>query len=508
MQDIQSFNIEINKPFNSIIQAVQGDVKSRFIEFCFTKDAQPLDLTSNSVRVYAKKTDGTIIFNDLTITSATSGIALLELTTQMLNIPGLFVAQLLVIGTDNSLLSTNLIYFEVKSTIVDGTALESTNEYQAFINALSSLVELQAHLLATSNVHGTTGAVVGTNGAQYLVSKTFDRLKLDTSLALVPGVGEFAWDAANGTASNGLDGNVILQLGQEELILAKNEGTSTILNGQVVYWSGVSGSTPTFAPANATNPALHKYGVATEDIAKNARGYITTIGIVRDINTSAWPEGTPLYLSTVDGQLSSSIPAKPNQKVFIGVVLRQHASLGSIFVSPDRFQKLGELADVDTTGIANKDALVWESATSKWVKNTLVPEITHLTSNGGYAIRMINKTASPSVKGTVVTVSSNTDNAFMIAPGSSTKPIGVVFESGIADGSLCLIVVAGICEVLLKNNTSAVRGNWVTVSDTDGRADATVSSPNPATVFASIGYALESKTSGTDVLLKTTLHLN
>ncbi len=110
MQDIQIFNIEINKPFNRIIKSIQGDVKSRFIEFCFTKDAQPLDLTNNSVRVYAKKLDGTIIYNDLIITNATSGIALLELTTQMLNIPRLFVAQLLVIGTDNNLLSTKQHY--------------------------------------------------------------------------------------------------------------------------------------------------------------------------------------------------------------------------------------------------------------------------------------------------------------------------------------------------------------------------------------------------------------
>lgn len=223
---------------------------------------------------------------------------------------------------------------------------------------------------------------------------------------------------------------------------------------------------------------------------------------------SAWPEGTPLYLSTVDGQLSNSIPVKPNQKVFIGVVLRQHASLGSIFVSPDRFQKLGELADVDTTGIANKDALVWESSTGKWVKNTLVPEIIQLTSLGGYAIRMINKSGSPSVKGTVITVSNNMDNAFMIAPANSSKPLGIIYESGIADGSACLIVISGVCEVLIKDGTASTRGNWVCVSDTPGRATATTIEPNPSAVFTGLGITLESKTAGTNVLVKTALHLN
>jgi hypothetical protein len=129
---------------------------------------------------------------------------------------------------------------------------------------------------------------------------------------------------------------------------------------------------------------------------------------------------------------------------------------------------------------------------------------------GGLLIRLTNKTGSASVKGTLVKADTATDNAFILTGANEVECIGVVYEAGVADGSECWIVVAGIAEVLLKDTTASTRGNWVETSDTAGRADATNAAPpgiDPSH-FQEIGHAIESKSGGTDVLAKIVMHFN
>ena len=133
--------------------------------------------------------------------------------------------------------------------------------------------------------------------------------------------------------------------------------------------------------------------------------------------------------------------------------------------------------------------------------------IAHLTPEGGLACRLTNKTGVVSVKGTIVEAHAATDNAFRVCDGNSVESFAIVYEDGIADGSECLIVVGGRCEVLLKDATASTRGNWVKVSDVAGRADATGASPAAApTHFKEIGHAIESKGADTDVLAFIILH--
>jgi hypothetical protein len=136
-----------------------------------------------------------------------------------------------------------------------------------------------------------------------------------------------------------------------------------------------------------------------------------------------------------------------------------------------------------------------------------------LTPEGGIAISLLNKTGVTSVKGSVVSCASSTDNAFILQ-ANEFDAIGVVYQSGIADGSACLVVVSGIAEVLLKNTTASTRGYWVKSADTDGRADATTALPTGGSFagvddhFKEIGHCLETKVGGTDVLAKIVLHMN
>jgi hypothetical protein len=79
---------------------------------------------------------------------------------------------------------------------------------------------------------------------------------------------------------------------------------------------------------------------------------------------------------------------------------------------------------------------------------------------------MTNRTGTNSIKGTVVSIAFNQSLAFTNYSDGFTA-IGVVYENGISNGSLCDVVVAGIAEVLLQSNTYSTNGEMV-YSTTNG----------------------------------------
>ncbi len=146
---------------------------------------------------------------------------------------------------------------------------------------------------------------------------------------------------------------------------------------------------------------------------------------------------------------------------------------------------------------------LWGRFTSPYVMHT--PE-------GGLAIPLINKTGAPSVKGAIVATHPDVDEAFRLCPASAPIPIGAVYESGIPDGGICWVVVSGIAEVLLKNDTGAVRTNWVGISDVAGRAIANAhpgaAPPETAVHNGEVGHSIQNKVAGTNVLAKIVMHFN
>lgn len=163
-----------------------------------------------------------------------------------------------------------------------------------------------------------------------------------------PPAASMNWSDADGTLQIGLKGgNVILQVGQEQVVRVLNKTGVQIDNGDVVYINGSQGNRPTVALADAdgAHPADVPTGVATEDIADNASGYITTQGLVRDIDTSSWAAGTVLYLSTTPGAMTSTAPVIPAEGPVIAIVTYQHATNGVILVTHDGHK---HWSDMDT----------------------------------------------------------------------------------------------------------------------------------------------------------------
>ena len=128
---------------------------------------------------------------------------------------------------------------------------------------------------------------------------------------------------------------------------------------------------------------------------------------------------------------------------------------------------------------------------------------TGISAEGGLYITLINDTGSASVKGSVVRASTSIDNGFILAPAGSDEPLGVVLESGIANGSPTKVVVSGKAYCLIQDGLSATRGYWVGISNTvAGRVDFLVDPPS------TVGHCVESVTSGTNKLALCVLHFN
>lgn len=199
-----------------------------------------------------------------------------------------------------------------------------------------------------------------------------DYVQFNTSYSNGATEGRLKWNPDDGTLDVGMPGgNVNLQLGQEQLLLATNNESETITNCKVVYISGATGTTPKIKMSNATNYRRTQatVGIATENILSNQRGYVTTLGLVRDCNTSLWSAGTSLYLSTEGvGNLTSTIPTSPNATLFIGIVIRSHATEGIIWANPILVPILEDSSDVyiPESAKVNGSLMIWNNSTRRF----------------------------------------------------------------------------------------------------------------------------------------------
>ncbi len=144
-----------------------------------------------------------------------------------------------------------------------------------------------------------------------------------------------------------------------------------------------------------------------------------------------------------------------------------------------------------------------------------VSEKVGMTAIGGLAVKMTNKTGANTVAGQLVRADGTVDDAVDLTGTDELECFGVFLESGIADGSEAWVVVSGIADVAMEDNTTATRGNWVRTSITEaGYADATnAATPQPInqTHFTEIGHCIETVAAtggGTHILARCILHFN
>jgi hypothetical protein len=135
------------------------------------------------------------------------------------------------------------------------------------------------------------------------------------------------------------DSDVTIQIGQENIVRVYNNTGSTILNGQVCYINGAFGAFPTvaLAKADSTTTSQATLGICTADIATSSYGYITTDGIVHDINTNGMTAGATLYLSAATaGAFTMTAPLQPNYAIIVGYVTEVSSTTGAVYTHIDR----------------------------------------------------------------------------------------------------------------------------------------------------------------------------
>jgi hypothetical protein len=158
------------------------------------------------------------------------------------------------------------------------------------------------------------------------------------------------------------------------LAAVRNTTGATLTKGTAVYISGATGqrSTVSKALANGDATSAQTLGLITSDLSNNSNGYVTVIGLISNIDTSAYTDGQQLYLSpTTAGTLTATKPYAPNHLVYVAIVEHAHPSQGKLFVKVQNGYEMDELHNVSAQSPTTGQTLVYNSSTSLWEKNTV-----------------------------------------------------------------------------------------------------------------------------------------
>lgn len=258
------------------------------------------------------------------------------------------------------------------------------------------------------NISGITGAI-----------STVDTIAFDTTYATTLTTGQIGWNG-NDTLGLGMSGgNIVQEIGLQTFVYGK--ATATITKGQLIKKTGANGSSGviTFAPttANMTNSS-DIIGIAAENIANNAFGYIMSTGNLRGFNTTGsgsgetWADGDTLYYNpTGNGLMTKTKPSAPNSKTEVAVVTNAGSGgSGSVVVEIIHGTQLGGTdSNVQITSVTGGQLLSYDQTNGYW-KNTSLTAGTAISvsSATGGTITVNNTGVTSAVAGTGISVSGAT----------------------------------------------------------------------------------------------------
>jgi len=243
-------------------------------------------------------------------------------------------------------------------------------------------------------IAGVTAAVPGTIPLRD-VDAGFEvgYLAVDTTPAVpqTGAPGKLVWNAVDGTLEFQLDGgNVTLQIGQETVLRVRNSEATPLVDGEVVYLTGSTGTHNTVLRADNTTEASsdRAIGLVTEPIgASPGEGYITTSGLVRGLNTNHLTEGALVYLG-VAGATTATPPVAPAHQVIVGYCVKKSGGAGIIYVHVTAYPELSELHDVSIAAPIAGNLLVWDG--TKWVNSNTIPKTTTLSDGANLELSGAN----------------------------------------------------------------------------------------------------------------------
>ena len=215
----------------------------------------------------------------------------------------------------------------------------SPEQFNQLVRSLEQIV-LQLNSTYTSTTdQDAIGQLAWYGDGQGIPEGTlFDKLEFNTNNVEGVEKGQFAWNITDETLDLGMAYDVIQQIGQETYARVGNNTGATIPNGTVVGFAGATSNALLVSPylADGTSPTLYILGVMTHDLPDSGdKGYCTTWGFVRDLDTSAFSVGDILYASpTVAGGFTNVKPTAPDNVIPIAACIVSDATNGVIFVRP------------------------------------------------------------------------------------------------------------------------------------------------------------------------------
>ena len=347
----------------------------------------------------------------------------------------------------------------------------------------------------------TRGAVAwqfNTDGSQTFPSAT----------AVTIAAGKLYYNNSTGSWNLGMGGgNITQQVGEELFIYGKASAAITDSPLQLVYKTGTVGASGviTFAPTVAgITDDDQILGCATEPIALNGFGRITTHGIVNNITTNGtaygetWADNDDIYYNPVTGGLTKTRPVAPNLKLFVGTIINAGSGgSGSFQVLLGQNGSLNSLSDVQTATNTAGQVLSYTSSGGYWKNTSLVAgsgvDITTYT-NGNITIAGTYSNANvtsylPTYSGGL---SASTDIVALYANAGAQS-------DSIAGANAAITTANTAMKSYVDTQDSAITSAWTANAATQqGQIDAKVNTSSLATVATTGSY--------TDLTNKPTLY--
>lgn len=224
--------------------------------------------------------------------------------------------------------------------------------------------------------------------------------------AVTVAAGRFWYNGATGSWNLGMGGgNITQQVGEELFKYGKASAAISDTNLQLIYKTGTVGASGvvTFAPAVAgITDDSSIIGVATESIAFNGFGRVTTFGTVHGIDTTGsaysetWADDDAIWYNPVTGGLTKIEPVAPGVKCLIGTVISAGAGgSGSFDVEIIHGSKLSRSnSDVQITGTPTDLSLLQYDSTAQYWKNVTAAAATVGNLSGGAASQIPYQTGA------------------------------------------------------------------------------------------------------------------
>jgi hypothetical protein len=359
-----------------------------------------------------------------------------------------------VLTTTNIAEGTNLYYTDARAraSVSAGTGISYNSTTGVITNASPSLGgDVVGPASATDNAvarfDATTGKLIqnsvttidDTGNASGILSQQFSN-----GSAVTLAAGKIWYDGSTGSWNAGMgNGNITQQIGEELFVYGKASAAITDSPLQCIYQTGTVGASGviTFAPTIAgITDGESIIGIATENIALNGFGRITSFGTVRAITTNGtafgetWVDGDKIWYNPVTGGLTKVKPVAPNIKVQVGIIINAGSGgSGSFSVELAHGSELGGTdSNVQLTSPANGNILSYDGGNGYWKNTDLTAGTGISVSKSVNGVLTVTNT-SPSSGGTVTSV---TGTAPVVSSGGNTPAISMPAATTSVNGYL------------------------------------------------------------------------